>query len=616
MSIKNTSSVSISKLLEDNNSKTQFFVIPKYQRAYTWSRSEWAALYNDVLENGKDYFLGSIICVCDDSVSSDFPELEIIDGQQRMTTISILLAVLHEYALPYSEDLKNSDDDLYDIFRRLKKQLAFKKNGISSSRLSPQVQGHNREDFQYVLSITKIIDEIPKPNSFAKRKIYHAYKFFKDQIGLQIAEEKEKDAQFDECAFIFDLIEKFNSAILVNIEVTSNKDAYMLFESLNNRGVPLSAIDLIKNHLIRISDKDKKDAVTYTEWESVLSKLTDEYSIQERFFRQFYNAFRNELNLPFKDFMKSNRVKYYLGPLATRTTMLGIFEKLIEKDYSRLLTRLKKESKNYAILINNSDECPAKLKNAFIQLDRIQGAPSYILLLYLLSYRDELALNDEMIEQIVELLIKFFVRRNVTDFPGTRNLNKIFMETVDKISGKKAVDVYNTIHEKLVSESSTDEIFDVKLRGKIYEENVDAVRFLLCYYEESFFTKENKRNLWERDDKKKYIFTIEHVFPEGENIPKHWVDMIAGGDKDLADQYYDKYVHTLGNLTLTGFNSNLSNKPFEEKKNLKDKNGHEAGYKNGLKLNDDIVSRQSWSVEYIADRTSKLVDFYKMKFKL
>ena len=86
------------------------------------------------------------------------------------------------------------------------------------------------------------------------------------------------------------MVRRFNSAVLVSIEVETNKDAYMLFESLNNRGVPLSAIDLIKNLLISISDRDGKAEECYTIWKKIISYLSDDYGVQERFFRQFYNA--------------------------------------------------------------------------------------------------------------------------------------------------------------------------------------------------------------------------------------------------------------------------------------------------------------------------------------
>ena len=127
-------------------------------------------------------------------------------------------------------------------------------------------------------------------------------------------------------------------------------------------------------------------------------------------------------------------------------------------------------------------------------------------------------------------------------------------------------------------------------------------------------TKEIYTDLWSRDNSNKYIWTIEHVFPEGQNIPDSWVNMIADGDKNLAKKYLDDYVHTIGNLTITGYNQNLSNMSFEEKRNRK-KDGKDIGYTNGLYLNKDIVNEEKWTVDKIKDRTDKLVNILLNKYK-
>ena len=403
--------------------------------------------------------------------------------------------------------------------------------------------------------------------------------------------------------------------MLVSIEVETHKDAYMLFESLNNRGIPLSAIDLIKNMLISVSDSDGKSEECYFKWKKILNYLGDDYSVQERFFRQFYNAYRDELNEPYK---AEGKVKYALGYLATKTTLLDIYEKLIKDNYELFLDRIEKEAKNYSILINNAseDDVITELEKPLFNLDKIQGAPSYILLLYLLSNKNKLGINNDILANIINYLTKFFVRRNITDYPNTRNLTKIFMDLVSLVSDKSGNEIYNIIVDYLKNNSSTDDIFVMKLKGQIYLENPDATRFLLCYYEDKFKTNEIYTDLWSRDNSNKYIWTIEHIFPEGENIPKEWVEMIAGGNKDLAMEYLNNYGHTLGNLTITGYNQNLSNLSFEKKKNRVNKDGNYIGYKNGLKLNEDIVNKDKWTVDDIKERTNSLVEFFSEEFKL
>ena len=225
-------------------------------------------------------------------------------------------------------------------------------------------------------------------------------------------------------------------------------------------------------------------------------------------------------------------------------------------------------------------------------------------------------LSDKDMKDIINLLISFFVRRNLTDIPGTRDLTRIFMEIVSEIKAESYKNIYEIIRKKLIAVSANDELFEIKLRGPIYDDNDMATRFILCFIESQHQTKEIYTDLWSKDRSNKYIWTIEHVFPEGQNIPKEWIDMIANGDKELAYKYLNEYVHTLGNLTITGYNQNLSNFDFNKKKYRKNSEGKDVGYTNGLFLNKDIEKDDYWSIEKIKERTDKLVEIAMELFKL
>lgn len=607
--IKHTDPYKVSQIF--SNEKTIIYKIPKYQREYTWGQKEWGLLFNDIIENDYGYFLGSIICV-DKSVSAmGDVELEVIDGQQRITSLSLLLISLYEKLNVFKDKL---DEDQITDLNNIKRELVIRSNGENIARLTPQIQNDNRNDYFSLLCEKGLLNDKERKNYAGLRRIYKAYAYFSNAVDKYI-EELNPQTDEDKISALFELVRRFNSAVLVSIEVETNKDAYMLFESLNNRGVPLSAIDLIKNLLISISDRDGKAEECYTIWKKIISYLSDDYGVQERFFRQFYNAYRDELNKPYKT---EGKTKYALGYLATRTTLLDIYEKLLKDDYMSFLNRLEAEAKNYAILINNTteDNYNETLAESLLDLDRIQGAPSYILLLYLLSNKSILNINDDIIKDIIEYLTKFFVRRNITDYPNTRNLTKIFMDIVALIDGKSGREIYDVTVNYLKENSSSDEEFEKKLNGPVYLDNPDATRFLLCYYENKFKTNEIYTDLWERDNSNKYVWTIEHIFPEGENIPQDWVDMIANGDRDLANEYLVKYTHTLGNLTITGYNQTLSNLSYEKKNNRTNKDGNYVGYKNGLKLNEDVVDLPAWTKDNIETRTEKLVTFFKDEFKL
>lgn len=608
--IRHTDPYKVSQIF--SNEKSILYKIPKYQREYTWGQKEWGFLFNDIIENDYGYFLGSIICVDNSNNAMNDANLEVIDGQQRITSLSILLISLYEKLDKYKSQF--DEDQLTDL-NNIKRELVVRRDGENVARLTPQIQNNNRDDYFSLLCEKGLLVDHERKNNAGNRRIYRAHYYFSNLIDKYVIEIKEQNPDKSTIDILFELVKKFNSAVLVSIEVETHKDAYMLFESLNNRGVPLSAIDLIKNLLISISDSDGKSEECYSKWKKILNYLGDDYSVQERFFRQFYNTYRDELNESYKT---EGKTKYALGYLATKTTLLDIYEKLIKDDYEKFLDRIEKEARIYSILINNCSEedCIEELSNPLFNLDKIQGAPSYILLLYLMSNRDKLEINNSIMIEIINYLTKFFVRRNITDYPNTRNLTKIFMDLVVLVSNRKNMEVYSIIVEYLKNNSSSDSIFEEKLRGQIYLDNPDATRFLLCYYEDKFKTNEIYTDLWCRDKSNKYIWTIEHIFPEGENIPEYWINMIAGGNKQLAIEYLNDYAHTLGNLTITGYNQNLSNLSFEKKMNRINKDGNNIGYKNGLKLNSDIAIKNEWHIDDIKERTNKLVCFFLSEFSL
>lgn len=289
---------------------------------------------------------------------------------------------------------------------------------------------------------------------------------------------------------------------------------------------------------------------------------------------------------------------------ATRSNLIKIYEQLIDRNVILIFDELIQKSKIYNNFVE-PDEDNGEYHRGLNDLLRIGAAPSYTFLIYLFSeHRD----NDELIDDSIEFLIKYFVRRNLTDFPATRDLDKIFMDLIDECEKNKS---YLGSSHVITFLTHTDrfanlELFKERLEGDIYEDNIAIARFILSLVEEKRQTTEIYRDLWERDKSRKYIWTIEHIFPEGQNVPKEWVDMIALGDNKSIGELQAQWVHKLGNLTLTGYNSNLSNLPFDKKRDRKDKSDRYIGYRNGLYLNKELADKDSWTIPDIKERTRKL----------
>jgi uncharacterized protein with ParB-like and HNH nuclease domain len=457
--IKNVQNYEIEDLFKPNSD--EYYVIPKYQREYTWGQNQWSDLYDDINENDLGYFIGTIICIDNHVPNDKVHPLEVIDGQQRLTTLSLLILTIFNLIKGYRDYLK--DDDALGEYVRIRQFLQSKETD-SGLKLILQTQGKNMYDYEAIMHQNGVIKTGTEKENWKRRRIALCYKYFNNRVTRDIEaatsgivdKEKKNEASI---AGLFEIANKIEKALIVRIDVENHAQAYTLFASLNNRGTPLTAIDLMKNLILATADKQKLDySDCYNRWEELLSLLPD-YGNQERFFRQYYNAFKTELNEPFR--ANDNKKMDPLGSIATRSNLLNIYEQLIGNNLDIFQKDILECGKIYAhfLYFNNSDLSATadSLKN----LSHVQGTPSYLLLLYLFKKKDLLNLNDDDINGAVGFLTKFFIRRNITDIPATRDLQRIFMSVIDQIehNNNKGKDVIEFIKTELKKFSVPDTIF-------------------------------------------------------------------------------------------------------------------------------------------------------------
>ena len=375
--IQNTANKQLSELFSADN-KISYY-IPKYQREYIWTKWNWEALFDDILENNEGHFLGSIICINTEKDSSNPAKLELVDGQQRMTTISLLYLSIYKYLLENlpkaKEGDKEEDDESYFneklAVRTLRNRIIL--DSKKKPRLAPSLSSGNLEDYNWIFSSEiSALNSLSKPKRTRLRRLHKSFQYFNDRFNAKTDEQKSvydyhKVKQF---------LEKLNAATLVKIDVATHADAFTLFETLNNRGVPLSAIDLIKNKLLGQLEKvDTKTSLdeNFERWNRILSNLTDEYTVQERFLRQFYNAFKIE-----------KEIEVDRAPKALRSNLIRIYETLIEQDVFFIFNRLEEASAIYADHIGyDKEEHSIELSRALQDLVNVTGADGYMLLLFI-----------------------------------------------------------------------------------------------------------------------------------------------------------------------------------------------------------------------------------------
>jgi hypothetical protein len=354
---------------------------------------------------------------------------------------------------------------------------------------------------------------------------------------------------------------------------------------------------LIKNKLLASTHGKDAQAVeaVFEEWRGIIDLLGDDYSLQERFFRQYYNAFKEALS----DVVNE--------PVATRSNLIRIYEKLIEHGHEEFVKRISAAAEVYSQIAGGSQRAENLALNAALtRLRRAQGSPSHLLLMYLMTNQGMLKLTDGDLVEICDLLVAFFVRRNVTGLPATYELQRLFMAITQQLHQGARESIFEMLRERLVAISSSDELFREKLAGNAYEDSYDMTRFILSTLAEASMTDETRVDLWAMEGKR-HVWSVEHIFPQGANIPDSWVDMM-GGSAEAAKAVQAEYVHTLGNLSITRFNSTLSNKSFLDKLSATDSNGNSVGLRNRLQINDDVISESTWTQQHIIERGQRLVD--------
>ncbi|MBE4695392.1 DUF262 domain-containing protein [Brevibacterium casei] len=578
------------------------YKIPPYQREYSWNKQQWDALFDDLVREdvGDSHFLGTIICLNSTQNATQETVLELIDGQQRLTTLSLLLLAIYSELDEY--DLE--DDDRTEL-SNLRRMLVLRRS--TSARLRPQKQNYNNVDYLSLLSEAGI-DTVDAPRTAqpyrGNRRMSRCLTHFRARLWDLV-----ENADSDDVSVLLEFLDKVKDAVMVKLEVNSASDAFTLFESLNNRGLPLTPIDLIKNTILAQADRVRTDGLgsTYQQWSDWMEALGDDYSIQERFFRHFYNAFKHDPSLQVK-----------AHTVATRPKLMSIYDTLIHRDFDGLLSRLDDAIAIYAELLDPSSSRNDSFSKELRRLSNAQGAAAYMLLLALRShFREELDTSDYA--EVTRDLVSFFVRRNLTNYPPTYAIDRRFSDIAEEIANKNAPEVASFVRSRLRDLTADDEEFREALHRPLYEDNSGITRFILAEISDLASTRESRFDLWERreegtDNKLRYVWTVEHILPQSDPLPQVWIDMLGG--KRSAWEIQQEYVHTLGNLTITGYNSTLSNKGFIEKRDRVNPQKLPVGYKNGLPLNEDLASAETWSVEQIRARTERLAELAVELFSL
>ncbi|WP_025448441.1 DUF262 and DUF1524 domain-containing protein [Helicobacter pylori] len=527
----------------EENQNNQF-VIPIYQRVYSWEKEQCKQLWDDIIKTGGNdkmngHFIGSILYVLDGNTHSS--PLLIIDGQQRLTTITLLFIALRNRS---SDEVKREEiEDLYLINGD--------KNGDKKFKL---ILSESDKD-----TLLSLIDKNKRKPSEPSVKIMENFKLFEKWISENT----------DKLETIFKGLEKL---MIVYIALDKEKDdPQLIFESMNSKGIELTQTDLIKNYIVMETETEEKQ-------------------------KDFYNGYWRAMEEDFKqnETLFNRFVRHYLtiktGKIPNEKKVYKAFKDYQQKEGIEIEDLLKDLQKycGYFCQIAFKKEADKDLNKALSFLVDLERDVVYPLLLELYSDYSDGVLSKQDFTPIIALTESYIFRRTVCGL-GANGLNKIFPSFTKKIDKKQYL-------------KSVEKHFG-SLKGNQRFPNNDE-------FKDSFITidfyklQKNKYFLerLENFDTKEPVDTqkceTEHIMPQTLN-PK-W-------EGDLGENFeaiHEKYLHTIGNLTLTGYNSEYSNNSFREKRDM------EKGFKqSSLKLNQNLKDLESFDEKEIEKRANDLADW-------
>jgi uncharacterized protein with ParB-like and HNH nuclease domain len=581
----------------------QKYFIPNYQRQYSWRNEQIETLIDDIYKEDIGYYIGNLLINQQDRKES----LEVVDGQQRLTTISLIFIAIHDILNDYERFFDNNSSDEY-------RNEIIKKIAVIQADIRRKILFDEDLDRTKYLLLTKDQTHFNSimVSSFKNQNIKNRTRVFVKRYLFIVETLKEIHVNFDELDLFY---KKVNSTELLKITVTKLSDAFSIFSSLNSKGLPLTLVDLLKNEYLRISTKEHlREEKALEQWENFIDIFLIEDEIQVNDITQFLlNNF---------DALESDS-----SSSITKGKALDKYVNIFDSYGSNYINILIKRAIVFDFIKNGNvhQEFGKTLIENIKNLTYLDHSQSFPLLLFVFINNIELELNEEHLNQITKSIVNFFVRRNVTLRPKSSNARAQFINMNRYIIENKlrANEIVDYINNKIVSISdSNDEFFEQLVNDGIYDKSKDTTRFVLIQLERNFgnyFNKGNKDTLEEyinadKMKKSKLRWTIEHILPQGDNLPVYWKNTISPENPENAKNIQEDYVHRLGNLTLTPYNSEMGQKSFVEKKNQAD-NGIYVGLKNGLFLNQSIISadenwetKETWNKSDIERRSKELAN--------
>ncbi|MGL2708075.1 GmrSD restriction endonuclease domain-containing protein [Helicobacter pylori] len=525
----------------EENQNNQF-VIPIYQRLYSWKKEQCEQLWDDIIKIGGNdkangHFIGSILYVLDGNTPSS--PLLIIDGQQRLTTITLLFIALRNRS---SDEVKRKKMESYLINSN--------KDGDKKFRL---ILSESDKD-----TLLSLIDKDRRKPNEPSLKIMENFKLFEEWIRKNT----------DKLETIFKGLEKL---MIVEISLERGKDnPQLIFESMNSTGKDLTQTDLIRNYILMGLEPEKQKIFYKKYWRA----MEEDFKQNETLFNRFV---RHYLTIKTRDIPN---IKKVYEAFKRYQQERGIETEVLLQDLQKYC--------EYFCQIAFKKEADKDLNKALSFLVDLEMDVIYPLLLELYSDYSDGVLSKQDFIPIIYLTESYICRRAVCGL-GTNSLNKVFpsftkhIQKDEYFKSLKAHFGYLTEKQRFPNNDEFKKLF---------------ITIDFYHFQKREYFLERLENFERKERVYAHEYTTEHIMPQ--TLEKEW-------ERDLGENFqaiHDKYLHTIGNLTLTGYNPEYSNKSFQEKRDM------EKGFKQSpLKLNQSLKDLESFGEKEIEKRANDLADW-------
>jgi uncharacterized protein with ParB-like and HNH nuclease domain/alkylated DNA nucleotide flippase Atl1 len=543
-------------LLELLKKCTQF-VVPIYQRAYSWGEPECSQLWDDIVRAGArsdlaKHFTGSIVYIEKDQGTNTASEPDlIIDGQQRVTTVTLLLAALADYL----DSLPEEEQEPVGGFSPEKIRGLYLTNVYES------------DDAFYKLILSKgdrdalkaIIGRAPVPN--AESRILGNYRFLRSKIA-------NSEAGLETICY------GLSKLVVVDVKLTrGTDDPQLVFESMNSTGKKLSQADLIRNFVLMDLPPAQQTRMYEDYWYPMEKDFKgDNESLFDEFVRHFLTIKTGQIPR-LDDIYEAFKAYAFLGQGKERTR-------------EALVKDLWQHANWFAAMALRKETRPT-LSRLFYEIEQIRASVVYPFLLRLYADCDAGKINESDFAKILEAVISYVFRRSVCRIP-TNSLNKTFASLGSLIDPNNYVE---SVWGRLLT-------LPTYRRFPDDDEFSEALRTTDLYsFRRTPYLLRTLENVGRKETVSTAEYTIEHIMPQNEKLSAAWQQALGSDWQDV----HQRYLHTLGNLTLTGYNPEYSDKSFVEKRDMK------GGFKDSpLRLNQGLGQLETWNAKEIEERAERL----------